>query len=186
MDKTPMRLALQNPDYVTRNGVNYGGPLKLHHRTDKNSALPTASEYLVIKWPSYTQWSGVGARSSNRTEYWLVQVVREPKLGDHGFWLCRSIREITPGRKRAPVKKLIEECERLYIKEFGERRKRTFRVSGEISYPFGVEIEATSAEEAEKKVHAAGLKGGMSFDDIEIRSSPRHAMISVGETEEVE
>ncbi len=119
MSKNPVRdvwlLDLRNPDRVEHSGHGYGGPLKLYHR-DRN--------YIIIKWPSYTQWSGVGCRDSNQTTYFLLRITEEDPMIDRSFvgkppkkwpgWAkAIKVKEIEPGRKRSLVKALVEECKKL-------------------------------------------------------------------------
>lgn len=107
-------LDLRKPDQVKRSGHDYGGPLKLHHR-DRN--------YLIIKWPSYSQWSGVGCRASNKTTYFLLRIIEEDPmartLGTRPSWKMEGhvraveVKQIEPGRKRTLIKALVEECKKL-------------------------------------------------------------------------
>ena len=107
-------LDLRNPDRVKHSGHDYGGPLKLHYR-DRN--------FIIIKWPSYTQWSGVGHRDANKTTYFLLRIVEDDPmsrtLGTRppeklvGYVRASEVKEIEPGRKRSLVKALVEECKKL-------------------------------------------------------------------------
>lgn len=111
-------LRLGNPKKVDRRGHDYGGALKLHHRTDDGSnAYPITDEIIIVKWPSYSQWSGVGHRESNKVEYWMLRVVTEPD--ESVYTECEFIKGIDPGRKRSLVKAFVKEADTLYHEESG-------------------------------------------------------------------
>lgn len=114
-------LRLKNPARVDRRGHDYGGMLKLHHRTDVDNAHPVVGEIIVVKWPSYSQWSGVGHRESNTVEYWMLRVVALPEeeKGER-YTTCSFIKGIEPGRKRSLVKALIAEADALYGSDASE------------------------------------------------------------------
>ena len=96
-------LDLRDPERVKHCGHDHGGPLELHHR---------AGCFIVIKWPSYTQWAGRGVRGANKVVYYLYKILQEPLKGE--FWhVCELRREIEPGRKRQPVKDMMAEADRL-------------------------------------------------------------------------
>ena len=113
MTKDIWLLDLRNPTRVERVGHGFGGPLKLHHRNGKR---------IVIKWPSYTQWSGVGCREANPTTYVLLEIVEEPAMSRSisgetlklmpGRVRARQLEEIEPGRKRRLVTELVERCDK--------------------------------------------------------------------------
>ena len=113
-----LRLDLRDPENVIHAGHDYGGPLKLFHRTDTTHADPVHDEYLVIKWPAYTQWSGRGARASSKTEYWLVKVTSVPNAATR-YTVVERIKSIEPGRKRSLVSALTEEADTLYHEKIG-------------------------------------------------------------------
>lgn len=106
-------LDCRDPDRVRQPGVDHGGPLKLVHRTDPDNAFPVLGEFIVVKWPAYTQWSGRGERSANATEYWLMEVTEEASDENHHLTTCRVVREIEPGRKRSLVSALKDAADRL-------------------------------------------------------------------------
>jgi len=63
---------------------------------------------------------------------------------------------------------------------------RKFRVSGEVSYPFVVELSAFTEEEACAKVEHAGFEGGIPFEELDIQGSPKYAEVRVDDSEEIE
>lgn len=108
------RINIRDPENVVRNGHAYGGPLKLYHRNGR---------FIIVKWPSYTQWSGVGHRESNKVEYYLMEITEKDPPGARidgkpaqpwvGWVMATQLREIEPGRKRNIVKELKAECDAL-------------------------------------------------------------------------
>jgi hypothetical protein len=101
---------LRNPEQVHEPGKDHGGPLKLCHRVLEGKIQ--LGEHLIVKWPSYSQWAGVGERANNPVEYYLVKVVG---LGHTSvsYTKVELVKKIEPGRKRTLVKALVTECESL-------------------------------------------------------------------------
>jgi hypothetical protein len=101
---------LRKPEEIREHGVDYGGPLKLYHRVAEGPIQ--VGEHLIIKWPSYGQWAGVGSRQNNPVEYYLCKVVKLPD-GGFGPWRLEMVKKLVPGRKRSLVKALVSECNAL-------------------------------------------------------------------------
>lgn len=105
-------------------GVDFGpGGLVVVHRSEKRKGV--GAQYVVVRRPGHTGWSGVGSRSYYEASYRILRVTMHhcsAKASVTGkAWdslMAEEIVEESGGRKwREVVKRLVAKCDGLQTQE---------------------------------------------------------------------